>query len=81
MIRQAYIPSARKHAKLCPIPKPGKPKDRASYRPISLLNTLSKLSAKIIHRRLLEFLEDVKLINNILFGFTASIVPRIKFPE
>lgn len=48
-----YFPKKWKHAIVVPLPKPGKPKNMLkSYRPISLLPTLSKVFEKIIGIRL-----------------------------
>ena len=52
-LKQGYFPSSWQKAKILPIQKPGKDKSLSqSYRPISLLNTLSKLLEKIILNRL-----------------------------
>lgn len=51
-----YFPSAWKRSKVVPILKPGKdPTSPSSYRPISLLSSLSKLLEKMIYARLLVF--------------------------
>lgn len=63
-----YFPSIWKTAKIHPIKKPGKNASEAiSYRPISLLPTLSKIFEKVILSRLKESVKD-KLINE-QFGF------------
>lgn len=65
-----YFPAVWKCAKVIPIPKPGKDLTLpSSYRPISLLSSLSKLFERAILSRLTEHIE----INNIVpaeqFGF------------
>ena len=40
-----------------------------NYRPISLLITLSKLLAKLVHKRIYNFLETNGLIYNSQYGF------------
>lgn len=53
-----------------PIPKPGKPANEAkSYRPISLMNNLSKVFEKIIHAKMLEYCNPNNLLPNNQFGF------------
>lgn len=49
----AYFPQSWKHAKMIAIRKPGKPaQSPSSYRPISLLSSLSKLLERVILKRL-----------------------------
>jgi hypothetical protein len=50
--------------------KPGKPPNElTSYRSISLLPTVSKVSEKLLSRRLLPMIENNGLIPNHQFGF------------
>ncbi|VVC27228.1 Reverse transcriptase domain [Cinara cedri] len=51
-MRIATFPSTWKHAIIVPIHKPGKPANSTSYRPISLLPTLSKLYERILLERI-----------------------------
>jgi len=61
--RLCYFPDCWKLANVIAIKKPGKnPTDPASYRPISLLSSLSKVLERVILSRLREFVEE----NNIL---------------
>lgn len=51
-LRFGYFPKIWKHAQIILFQKPGKPKDvLSSYRPVSLLSTLSKLFEKLIASR------------------------------
>ena len=69
-IHQAYFPEVWKIAKVHPVPKPGKPKNNInSYRPISLLSTLSKILEKIIHIQLIRYLKNNNIIIQQQFGF------------
>ena len=72
-LKQGYFPSGWKKAKILPIHKPGKDKTLPqSYRPISLLNTLSKLLEAIILNRLHKHeLEHKQLIPE-QFGFRSK---------
>lgn len=66
----SYFPSAWKLSKVVPIHKPGKdPTLASSYRPISLLSSLSKLFEKCIYSRLLEHAEDNNILLEEQFGF------------
>jgi potassium voltage-gated channel Eag-related subfamily H protein 8 len=54
---------------------PKKPNDRHNpdnYRPISITNTLSKISEKLIKNRLVYYLESNKLITDFQSGFRSN---------
>lgn len=69
-IKLQYFPKAWKTAKIVPIWKPGKPNNIAeSYRPISLLSSLSKIFEKVIKNKLFQFINANQLIPNEQFGF------------
>lgn len=66
--RQCYFPQIWKNAKVIAILKPGKDADiPTSYRPISLLSSLSKLFEAIIYTRLISTTQN--LLKNEQFGF------------
>lgn len=68
--RLRYVPNLWKVAEVIMIAKPGKPLHEAnSYRPISLLPTMSKVFEKLFLKRLKPILEDNKLIPDHQFGF------------
>lgn len=70
ILRLSYIPPSWKHSVIILIHKTGKPPDSpASYRPISLLPTFSKILEKIILRRLNPLINEKKIIPNAQFGF------------
>lgn len=65
-----YYPNEWKCAKVIPIPKPGKPSYLvSSYRPISLLSTISKLIEKIIAIRFDRFVQENSILPPEQFGF------------
>lgn len=69
-LKLSYFPEAWKHAKVVAIPKPNKnPADALSYRPISLLSSLSKILEKILLQRLNKHIKDFQCIPNFQFGF------------
>jgi hypothetical protein len=73
VLKLNYFPNQYKTAIIIPIPKPGKNSNNTeSYRPISLLNSISKLTEKIIHRRLNTFLEEQNIKQECQFGFKLS---------
>lgn len=64
------FPLEWKHAIIVPILKPDKPSNQVnSYRPISLLNCLSKILEKIIVQRIKYFLLKHNLLNKHVFSF------------
>lgn len=65
-----YFPNEWKKAHVLLFHKTGKNKNQlASYRPISLLNTMAKLLEKIIHKRLETQIEIKEAIPALQFGF------------
>ena len=44
----------------------------SNYRPISLLSVFSKISEKLVYKRLYYFLELHEIMYNLQFGFRAS---------
>lgn len=73
ILRINYFPAQWKVAQIIMIQKPGKKSEEiASYRPISLLPTLSKLLEKLLLYRLKPILEAKKLIPNHQFGFRSE---------
>ena len=70
ILRMEYIPEQWKRAQVIMLLKPGKPPENvASYRPISLLPSLSKLLEKLLLKRLKPIIERKNLIPEHQFGF------------
>ncbi len=66
---QGYFPQQLKVARFVPIHKGGKKTSVSNYRPISLLNSFSKVYEKIMHNRLLNFLEHNGSLYERQYGF------------
>lgn len=67
---KGFFPKAWRDAIIIPILKAGNdPKDPNSYRPISLISCLSRLLEKIINKRLIWYLEKMKLLDVNQLGF------------
>jgi len=63
------FPTMLKQARIIPIPKGGDMYDVNNYRPISILHVFSKIFEKIVHRQLINFLEQFNILYNNQFGF------------
>ena len=69
-LKLSYFPNQWKKSKIIAIPKPNKPAESPqSYRPISLLSSLSKLLEKILKEKLLDFIETNEILPCQQFGF------------
>lgn len=70
MLRLCYFPIQWKCAQVIMIAKPGKPpNETTSYRPVSLLPTMSKVFEKILLKRIKNMFPPEDLIPNHQFGF------------
>jgi len=63
------FPDGLKLARVTPIFKKGSMTDISNYRPISLLNSFSKLFEKIIHAKLVKFFNKYNILHKNQFGF------------
>ncbi len=71
-IDKGIFPDALKIAKILPIYKSGDRSSITNYRPISLLNTFSKIYEKVILNRLDDFLNKHKILYEGQFGFRKN---------
>ena len=71
-VEEGKFPTPLKTAKVVPIFKSGDPSVCSNYRPVSVLNMLSKIFEKLMHRRLNSFIAKYKLIGENQFGFRKS---------
>lgn len=70
---QGHIPTSWKEGLIIPIPKPDKNKHQAdSFRPITLLNCISKIFEKMVNRRLMTLLDSQDLLDNRQFAFRPN---------
>ncbi len=68
--RLKYVPKEWKLANVIMLPKPGKPMENvSSYRPISLLSTVSKVFEKILQARLKKIIAEKNILPDIQYGF------------
>ena len=68
-LQQGIFPNQLKIAKVTPIYKEGSKSDVSNYRPISLLSSLSKIYEKLMHFRILNFLESNNSLFDMQYGF------------
>jgi hypothetical protein len=68
----ALFPDTLKIAKVIPLYKSGSKSDPSNYRPISLLNTFSKIYEKAINARIISFLSRHKIVYKNQFGFRKN---------
>ena len=70
---KGYFPNNWKNPKTILLNKPGKSKkDPNNYRPITLINCLSKIMEKIIKTKLTQYVETNNIINDEHAGFRAK---------
>lgn len=73
VLKIQYFPDSWKQAVIIPIRKAGKePTKLDSYRPISLLPSISKIAEKIIHARLNAWVNRHSIVPNTQMGFRAG---------
>lgn len=74
ILNLCYFPHYWKTALIAPIHKPNKPPEiPSSYRPISLLNSLSKLTEAFIARQIDEHIQNNNVITPTQFGFQSGL--------
>ena len=71
-LEQGIFPTKLKIAKVIPLHKGGSTADITNYRPISLLSCFSKIYEKIMHKRLVKFLNENNIIFRSQYGFRAG---------
>ena len=71
-----YI-SVFKVAKVTPVYKNGNAHIVSNYRPISVLSAFSKILEKLVHKRILSFLNQNNILSNLQFGFRPSFSTQL----
>ena len=72
-LQEGVFPDVLKVAKVVPIYKSGDKKSVGNYRPISILTSFSKISEKIVHSRLENYLIVNTIIHKNQFGFRPKL--------
>ena len=68
-LQSGIFPTTEKIAKINPVYKSGEHSDIDNYRPISVLNIISKVVERIAYNQLMDYLESNNLLNENQFGF------------
>ena len=71
-----YI-SVFKVAKVTPVYKNGNAQVVSNYRPISVLSAFSKILEKLIHNRILSFLDQNNILSKLQFGFRPTFSTQL----
>ncbi|XP_045463813.1 uncharacterized protein LOC123673371 [Harmonia axyridis] len=71
-LEQGIFPEVLKFARVIPVYKNGKEDECTNYRPISILPTISKILEEILKRRLLEFLDRSRVLDQNQHGFRSG---------
>ena len=66
------VPNKWKITKVTPIHKKGSTNDYNNYRPISLLNTCSKIFERAVHKQLIDHLETNDILSKMQFGYRKN---------
>ena len=66
------VPSGFKDARVSPLFKKGSRLDPSNYRPVSILNVLSKILERAVHGQLVKYLEGGKLLSDAQSGFRGG---------
>ena len=66
------FPDHLKLARVTPVFKSDDPMNVSNYRPISVLNAISKIFERIMHNKLSHFLDKHKLLSDSQFGFRKN---------
>jgi len=68
-MEKGEYPQEFKIARVVALHKKGKKDEADNYRPISILTQLNKILEKLIHKRLMSFLNDENILTHKQFGF------------
>ena len=70
--QDGIFPQPLKLARVVPIFKSGSKSDVSNYRPISLLDSFSKIYEKLMHNRVVEFMESNQSFHELQYGFRSG---------
>ena len=71
-LQQECFPDEFKVGQAIPIPKTSTPKELGKFRPISLLNLISKIFEKVLKTKIMDFIDKYNILSPEQFGFTTN---------
>uniref|UniRef100_A0A1B6ERV0 Reverse transcriptase domain-containing protein n=1 Tax=Cuerna arida TaxID=1464854 RepID=A0A1B6ERV0_9HEMI len=71
-INNGTFPDILKISKVIPVHKKGPLDKQCNYRPISIVPAVSKILERLVHKRIVEYLESNKLFSDCQFGFRSK---------
>ena len=71
-INHSYFPTNWKTSIIIPLPKKGSANNIKNFRPISLIDSVSKIFEKVILDKISNFCEDHNIVQNNQFGFKKA---------
>ena len=71
-IKKGIFPEKLKVAKVVPLFKSGAKTEFINYRPVSILPIFDKIFEKIIHKRIMSYIDTFKILNENQFGFQGK---------
>ena len=69
---QGFFPSSMKIARVIPLYKAGDSMQISNYRPVSIVPLFSKILEKLMYHRLLEYINENKILYKYQFGFREN---------
>ena len=72
-LEKGICPDQLKKAEIVPVHIAGDKNIKSNYHPIALLSNFSKILEKIIHSRILNFLDKCNILSEMQFGFKKGI--------
>lgn len=72
MFENGKFPQSMKEGVIVPIYKKNDPTRIENYRPVTILNVMSKILERVIYNRLLKFLNKFEILNKVQHGFRCN---------
>ena len=72
-IQQGYFPHELKSGCITPIFKKGVKSSLKNYRPVCSLSSISKIIEKVVHNRMIKFIDKYEILSSKQFGFRKNM--------